>query len=309
MNAKSAAGTFQVTVLGSSAATPTSLRHTSAQVLQHHNNWYLLDCAEGTQMQIRRFKVPMMRISHVFISHLHGDHYLGLPGLLFSMHLLGRNKPLHVYSPPGLREIIELQFKVSGLIPVYETIFHEVRQGGEVVYRDPVLEVESLEMAHRIPCFGYLFRETTRERNIIKQSIPRYDIPVEQMPGIKQGRDLVLPDGKTVPNERITTSPPEPRTYAFCSDTAYTEKFLPQIRGADLLYHEATFLGDRAETAREKTHSTTIEAATIAKKAGVGRLMLGHYSARYKDMQLFLKEAQEVFPDTLLAEEGMVVPV
>jgi ribonuclease Z len=202
-----------------------------------------------------------------------------------------------------------MQFRVSGMVPVYETIFHEVEQGGVLVYEDDRLEVESMEMDHRIPCFGYLFREKTLERNIKKPSIPRYKIPVDQMPGIKQGMDLVLPDGKVIPNHEITTPPPRPRSYAFCSDTAYTEKFLGQVRGADLLYHEATFLSDHAGTAGEKAHSTTFEAATIARKAGVGRLMLGHYSARYKDMRLFLKEAKEVFPDTLLAEEGMVINI
>jgi ribonuclease Z len=309
MSDKPAYRTFEIHVLGSSAATPTSLRHTTAQAMRFHSKWYLLDCAEGTQMQMRRMKIPMMRIHQIFISHLHGDHYLGLPGLLFSMHLLGRKVPLHVYSPPGLREVIEVQFRVSGLVPQFETVFHEVVSGGERVFEDANLVVESLEMEHRIPCFGFLFREKPMDRNIKKDSISRYGIPVRQMPGIKEGEDLLMPDGTFVPNAEITTGPPRARSYAFCSDTAYTEKFLPQVQGADLLYHEATFLQDKADIAKEKTHSTTIEAATLAKKAGAGQLMLGHYSARYKDMELFLQEAREVFPNTILAEEGQVVKV
>ncbi len=301
--------TFEVHVLGSSAATPTSLRHTTAQALRFHNKWFLLDCAEGTQMQLRRMKIPMMRINHIFISHMHGDHYLGLPGLLFSLHLLGRKDALHVYSPPGLREVIEVQFRVSGLVPQFETVFHEVVKGGDIVFEDADLGVESLEMEHRIPCFGYLFREKPLERNIRRESISRYGIPVRQMGGIKRGKDLLMPDGTVVPNEEITRSPPAARSYAFCSDTAYTEKFLAQVMGADLLYHEATFLQDKADIAKEKTHSTTIEAASLAKKAGAGQLMLGHYSARYKDMDQFLKEARQVFPNTILAEEGQVVGI
>lgn len=309
MSGKPTHRTFEVHVLGSSAAIPTSLRHTTAQALRYHNQWFLLDCAEGTQMQLRRMKIPMMRINHIFISHLHGDHYLGLPGLLFSLHLLGRKAALHVYSPPGLREVIEVQFRVSGLVPQFETFFHEVVKGGELVFEDADLGVESLEMEHRIPCFGYLFREKTLERNIRKESISRYGIPVRQIAGIKRGKDLLMPDGKVVPNEEITSSPPGARSYAFCSDTAYTEKFLSQVQGADLLYHEATFLQDKADIAKEKTHSTTKEAAALAKKAGAGQLMLGHYSARYKDMGLFLKEARQVFPNTILAEEGQVVGI
>lgn len=309
MSGKPAYRTFEVHILGSSAATPTSLRHTSAQALKFHNSWFLLDCAEGTQMQLRRYKIPLMRIHHIFISHLHGDHYLGLPGLLFSMHLLGRKAPLHVYSPAGLQEIIGVQYRVSGLIPSFETVFHEVAEGRQPVYEDADLLVESLEMEHRIPCFGFLFREKPLKRNIKKDSIGKYGIPVGQMPDIKKGGDLLLEDGTVVPNLEITSAPPRARSYAFCSDTSYTEKFLPQVMGVDLLYHEATFLHDKADIAREKTHSTTKEAAALACKAGVRQLMLGHYSARYRDMDIFLREARQVFPNTILAEEGRVVNI
>lgn len=300
---------FQITILGSSAATPTSLRHTTSQLLQVCNRRFLLDCSEGTQMQLRRYKIPVMGINHVFISHLHGDHYLGLPGLLFSMHLLGRDQDFHVYSPPGLQEIIELQFRASGLRPVYETRFHEVTAGRQLVFEDGHLTVEAIEMKHRIPCFGYLFKEKPPPANISKEAISRYNIPVSAIPAIKHGSDFVTAQGVAIPNKEITKPRLKPRSYAFCSDTAYTESFLDQIMGVDLLYHEATFLNDKADIAREKTHSTTTEAATIAKKAQAGKLLIGHYSARYKDLAAFKREAMAVFPNTCIAEEGDVISI
>ncbi len=300
---------FQTSILGSSAATPTSERHTSAQLLMHHNKFFLLDCAEGTQMQLRRFRMPLMKVNHIFITHLHGDHYLGLPGLIFSYHLLGRKHDLHVYSPPGLEEIIGLHYRVSQLRPSYEVHFHEVGEHEQELYQDKQLSIKAIAMEHRIPTFGFLFSEKERERKIIKENIKKYRIPYQKMPMIKKGEDLELDNRQIVPNREITFDPPPPRSYAYCSDTHYTESFLGMIRSADLLYHEATFLHDKAEVAREKMHSTTVEAATLAKKAGVKQLLLGHYSARYKDMELFREEARAVFPQTLLAEEGMVVTV
>ncbi len=300
---------FQIQILGSSAATPTSLRHTTAQLLQYHNKRFLLDCAEGTQMQLRRFKQPLMKINHIFISHLHGDHYLGLPGLLFTMHLLGRKQELHVFSPPGLKEIIELQYEISQLTPSFEIKYHTLEQGGQLIYEDKALSVHTIPMMHRIETYGFLIAEKAKERNIQKKSITRFGIPVEQIPRIKKGRDFVTDDGKRIANSDITLDPPPPRRYAFCSDTAYTLSFLEQIRGVDLLYHEATFLHDKREIAREKTHTTTIEAATLARKAGVKKLLLGHYSARYKDMDEFLTEARRFFPNTVLAEEGETIKI
>lgn len=296
--------TFKTKILGSSAATPTSLRHTSAQVLQHHNKYFLLDCAEGTQMQLRRYKVPLMKINNIFISHLHGDHYLGLPGLLFTCHLLGRTKEMHVYSPPGLEEIIKLQYEISQLTPSFNIIFHDLYKGNDLIYEDAGIMVHTIEMMHRIPTYGFLFSEKENERNIIKKCIQRYNIPVAAIPGIKKGNDFITADGQRIPNSAITKPPPPMRRYAFCSDTVYTESFIDQIRGVDLLYHEATFLHDKLEIAREKTHTTTIEAATLAKNARVKQLLLGHYSARYKDMDAFTEEARRIFSNTILAEEG-----
>ncbi len=300
---------FQTHILGCSAATPTSLRHTTAQLLQYHNKNFLLDCAEGAQKQLRRLRLPMMKIDHIFISHLHGDHYLGLPGLLFSYHLLGRDRKLHIYSPPGLQEIIELQFKASKHVPAYIIEFHEITEGKQIIYEDKHLSVETMEMWHRLPTFGYLFREKPALPNMSKEAIALYDIPVEQINNIKAGKDFTTPQGEVIPNEKLITPAPLPRSFAFCSDTGYTEQYLEQISGVDLLYHEATFLQDKAAIAREKTHCTTFEAATIAAKAQVKQLMLGHYSARYDDMALFEKEARSVFPNTLLAQEGMKIVV
>lgn len=301
--------TFNVTILGSSAATPTSLRHTTAQLLQYHNKRFLLDCAEGTQMLLRRLKVPLMKINHIFISHLHGDHYLGLPGLLFTFHLLGRKKDLHVYAPPGLEAVIRLQYQVSELTPSFEVVFHDIQHGGEMLYDDNELTVSSIAMKHRIPTYGFLFKEKEKERNIIKSSIRKYKIPIEVMPDIKQGADYITRTGERILNNDLTTAPPLPRSYAFCSDTAYTEEFIEQIRGVDLLYHEATFLNDKAAIAREKMHSTALEAGTLAHKAGVKKLILGHYSARYKDVKAFKTEARTVFPKAFLAEEGEVFSI
>lgn len=300
---------FQTYILGCSAATPTSDRHTTAQVLNYHNKYFLLDCAEGTQMQMRRMKLPMMKINHIFISHLHGDHYLGLPGLLFSYHLLGRTKELNIYTPPGLQEIIEVQFKISELTTAYPIRFHLITEGGQLLFHDKNITVESIEMMHRLPTFGFLFKEKRALRNMRKDALDHYNIPIDQISGIKSGKDLVRDNGEIVPNHKLTKDPPAPRSYAFCSDTRYTEQYLGQIKNVDLLYHEATFLHDKVDIARQKTHCTSIEAATIAKKAGVKQLMLGHYSARYDDMKLFEKEARTVFPDTILAKEGMCVEI
>jgi len=300
---------FQVYILGCSAATPTSERHTTAQLLNYHNNYFLLDCAEGAQMQMRRLRLPLMKINHIFISHLHGDHYLGLPGLLFSYHLLGRKNNLHIYAPAGLKEIIEIQFHISGLKTIYPITFHLIEEGRQLLYEDKNITVESIEMLHRLPTYGFLIKEKPALRNMRKEAIEKYNIPVEQINNIKSGKDFITEEGLTVENKKLTIDPPEPRSYAFCSDTGYTEDYLEQIKNADLLYHEATFLHDKVDLASEKTHCTTIEAATIAQKAQVKKLMIGHYSARYDDMKLFEEEARTVFPNTILAQEGMCVKI
>ncbi len=300
---------FRVHILGCSAAIPTSERHTTAQLLNYHNKYFLLDCAEGTQMQLRRLRLPMMKINHIFISHMHGDHYLGLPGLMFSYHLLGRTKTLNIYAPDGLKEIIELQFRISDLKTSYPIKYHLISQGNQLLYEDTNISVEAIEMHHRLKTYGFLFREKPALRNMRKDAIEKYNIPVEEISRLKAGGDFVTPDGKLITNDNITIDPPPIRKYAFCSDTGYTEQYIDQIKNADLLYHEATFLHDKVDIARQKTHCTTIDAANIAQKAGVKQLMLGHYSARYDDMKLFEEEAKTVFHNTILAEEGLCIDI
>jgi ribonuclease Z len=301
--------TFKLTVLGCTAATPTSLSHTTAQWLHIHNHNFLLDCAEGTQMQIRRMKLPLMKIDNIFISHLHGDHYLGLPGLLLSYHLLGRERDLNIYSPKGLEEIISVQFRNANVTTRFKTFFHEIISGEQLLLKNKALTVESIKMEHSIPTFGFLFKEKQLERNIKKESIKKLNIGIDKIAAIKQGADYVCEDGKIIPNQQITKDPTKPRSYAFCSDTLYTESFVNQIQNVDLLYHEATFLQDKADVAKEKTHSTAMEAAKIAKKANAGKLLLGHYSARYDDLNDFQKEAQTIFQNSILAEEGMKIDI
>lgn len=300
---------FKVHILGSSAAIPTSTRLTSSQLINYHNKFMLIDCAEGTQMQLRRFHLPMLKINHIFISHLHGDHYLGLPGLIFSMHLLGRKKKLHVYSPPGVKEIIELQYSISKLEPGFDIQYHIITKGKQLLYSDNHISIETIEMQHRLPTYGFLIKEKPAERNIIKDAIDQYHIPIELLPGIKKGKDFLTLDGEIIPNENITLSPAPPRVYACCSDTGYIENYIDEIANADLLYHEATFLHDKADIAKEKTHCTALQAATIASKANAKKLMLGHYSARYDELSLFVEEAQTVFDNTILAEEGLIVDI
>lgn len=296
---------FEVTVLGSSSATPTATRHPTAQVLNIHERFFLLDCGEGTQIQLRRFKFKIQRIDHIFISHLHGDHYLGLPGLLGTMHLLGREKELHLYSPPGLKEIIDTNHYYSKTFLNYELKFHVLEDNFRGrIFEDGKITVETIPMNHRVPCFGFLFREKEHLRNIIREKIEEYQIPVQQIPSIKKGEDYISSDGKRIPNSELTLAPPSPRAYAYCSDTLYNESFIEQIKYVNLLYHEATFASDMADRAIETHHSTAKQAGAIAQKANVKQLLIGHYSARYKELDVLLKEAKEIFGNTLLAHEG-----
>jgi ribonuclease Z len=296
---------FEVTILGCSSATPIYQRHPTAQVLNIHERFFLVDCGEGTLIQMNRYKIKFHRINHIFISHLHGDHYLGLLGLLSTMHLQGRQTELHIYSQAPLKEIIDIQLKYSETVLRYPLHFHALdasRPG--IIYEDEDLEVRSITMTHRIPCTGFLFREKPRLRKLVKKKLEEYEIPVSCYGDLKCGRDYHSSGGKIIPNSELTTDPKEPLSYAFCSDTAYDERIIPYIKNVDLLYHEATFLDDKAVRAAETFHSTAKQAATIAKKAGVKRLIIGHFSARYKNLYPLLDEAKDVFKDTTLAMEG-----
>jgi ribonuclease Z len=296
---------FEVTILGSSSATPIFNRNPSAQALNINDHLYLVDCGEGTQQQMLRFDVKFSRIDHIFISHLHGDHYLGLVGLLSSMHLNGRSKTLKLFGPPELKEIIDLQLKYSDTTLQYPIDFIPTNaHTAEVILDNQDITVETIPLDHRIACTGFLFREKKRLRKIIKERIADLNIPVEYYSAIKKGSDYVSPEGKLYKNADITLNPEEPKTYAYCSDTLYNESYFAQISSADLLYHESTFLNNMLERAQSTYHTTAWQAGEVAIKTHAKKLLIGHFSARYKTLNELLDEARSVFPDTELAVEG-----
>jgi len=294
---------FEVTTLGTGAALPARGRFPSAQLLNIHERLHLVDCGEGTQERLRQAEVNFNRIGNIFISHMHGDHYLGLMGLLSSMHLNGRTNELNVYGPPELREVIDVQLRASQTYLRYPLKVHALaHETGICVFADPYVEVLSLKLKHRIPTTGFLFREKQVQRRLRKDRLDV--IPHFARVRVKNGEDLMLPDGSTVPNNELTLDPPIPRSYAYCSDTAYAPELVDHLRGVDLLYHEATFADAMSDRAKETCHSTAKQAALIAKAANVGTLLLGHFSSRYKDNRVLLDEALPIFPKTVLAAEG-----
>lgn len=296
---------FELTILGCSSATPTSTRNPTAQLLNIAERFFLIDCGEATQIQLRKFKLKFQRINHIFISHLHGDHYLGLIGLLSSMHLLGRTVDLHLFCPPELEEIIEVQFKHSQTFLRFKIVYHHHKFiSNDLIFEDNKVEVRTILLNHRIPCCGFLFTEKPLLANISKEIIQKYNIPVEQILAIKGGADFITNEGELIPNSNLVSNKLKPRSYAYCSDTCYDERIIEVIKGVDLLYHEATFLNEMLPRAKETFHSTALQAATIAQKAEVHQLMIGHYSARYRDLQPLLDEAQTVFSNTILSVEG-----
>ncbi len=296
---------FELTILGCSSATPTSNRNPTAQLLNIAERFFLIDCGEATQIQLRKYKIKFQRINHIFISHLHGDHYLGLVGLLSSMHLLGRTNDLYIYAPEGLQEIIEVQLKLSQSYLNFSIVYHShIFENNRLIFEDEKVEVRSIVLNHRIPCCGFVFSEKPLLANISKEVIKKYKLQVEEILALKKGADLELIDKTIVPNNLLVTKKLTPRKYAYCSDTSYDERLIPYIAKADLLYHEATFMNAMQARAKETFHSTSSEAATIAAKSGVQKLMIGHYSARYRDLEPLLAEAQAVFPNTVLAIEG-----
>ena len=301
---------FEVSILGSSSATPIYQRHPTAQVLNIHERLFLVDCGEGTLIQLNRYKIKFHRINHIFISHLHGDHYLGVLGLLSTMHLQGRTIPINLFCPPQLKEIIEIQLKYSETILRFPINYYLIdSKNREVLFSDDDIEVSTIILNHRIPCTGFLFKEKPRFRKLIKDQLQKHSIPVTAYQDLKNGLDYVDQNGRVIANSIVTSDPRKPRSYAFCSDTCYDEKILPTINKVDLLYHEATFLSDKEERAKETYHSTAAQAATIAKKANVSRLIIGHFSARYKNLYPLLDEAKEVFAETTLAMEGDVFSI
>jgi ribonuclease Z len=296
---------FEVTILGSSSATPIYNRNPSSQVLNINERLYLIDCGEGTQQQMLHFGVKASRIDNIFISHLHGDHYLGLLGLLSSMHLNGRTKPLNLFAPAPLKEIIDIQLKYSETILQYPINYVDtVPDKPNVILDSADITVETIPLNHRIPCTGFLFKQKKRNRKLLKEKIEEFNIPIEYYTALKKGVDYTAPDGTVHKNDTLTSAPEDPKSYAYCSDTIYSETYFEQISNADLLYHESTFLNDMLERAQSTYHTTALQAGQVALKTHAKKLLLGHFSARYKTLTELLDEAKTVFPNTELAVEG-----
>jgi len=302
--------TFAITILGSGGAVPLVSRNPSSQVLNIHEKLFLLDCAEGTQVQLRKNRVKFQRINHIYITHLHGDHYFGIMGLVTTYHLLGRTNELHVFAPAPLEEIINIQLLASNTVLRYPLIFHAVdTEVSTMIYDDDMMSVTTVPLSHNFPTCGYFFQEKRSRRNIKKEFLDGRNLTNAEMKKIKEGEDYKDPSGDTYENKDITLDPPEPRSYAYLTDTAYHEPVIPIIKGTSLLYHEATFMEDKAKDAKEKFHSTAMQAATIAKKAEVKKLILGHYSARYTSIGKLQEEAKTIFPNTIMADDGKLVIV
>lgn len=296
---------FEVTILGSSSATPIFNRNPTSQALNINEHLYLIDCGEGTQQQMLRFDIKASRIDYIFISHLHGDHYLGLVGLLSSMHLNGRKKPLYLFCPPQLKEIIDLQLKYSETTLQFPLEYKFTNaQKAEVIVNNNDIVVETIPLDHRIDCTGFIFKQKKRLRKLIKEKLEELNIPVEYYTALKKGSDYTSASGVVYKNESLTIDSDTPKAYAYCSDTLYNEQYFNQISDVTVLYHEATFLNDMLDRANETHHTTALQAAQIALKTNAKKLLIGHFSARYKTLNELLDEARSVFPATELAIEG-----
>lgn len=293
-----------VTILGNNSALPMHDRHPTAQVVSTGEQKFLVDCGEGTQIQMNRFKIRRSRIGHIFISHLHGDHYFGLPGLLFSYGLTGRTEPLHVYGPPMLERIVSLQTEAAESEFPFPLHFHALGDDG-LLLDLPKMTVSSFRVSHRIACWGFLFKEKRKPRKVDPEKAERLGVPVDFYPELKEGRDFVRPDGSRIDNEEVTKAGPTSASYAYCADTLYDERLIDIVKGSSLLYHESTYLDDQREKARLRFHSTAREAATIASKAEAKRLLIGHFSSKYETLEGFREEAAAVFPNVELCREGV----
>lgn len=296
---------FSVTILGSSSALPTSHRFPTAQVVRHNEQLFLIDCGEGTQIQLRRFGFKMGRINHIFISHLHGDHIYGLPGLISSLALYGKKGELHIHAHSDLPLMMEGMMKFMNEITDLKVKYHPLNfRRSSLLFEDKRIRITSFPLKHRISCCGFLFQELASDRHLDRMAVEKYDIPVSQRQNIKKGADLVLSDGVVVPNSEITSPADTPRSYAFCTDTIFQKEIVPVVEGANLLYHEATFAADLADLAKKTFHSTSVQAAEIARLANVRKLIIGHFSSRYKDVSALVGEARAIFPETYAANDG-----
>lgn len=301
---------FSLTILGSSSALPKPDRFTTAHVLQAHGRFFLIDCGEGTQIQLRKYRIRFSRIHHIFITHLHGDHFFGLPGLISSFNLMGRKTPLHIFGPQRLEEIIRgIHFAMDEQLN-YELIFHSLDpKKAELILDLPKVSVRTVPLKHKIPALGFVFEEKEGLRNIPKDRVIEAGLSIQEILALKSGMDVERSDGSWLYADEMTVPGARPVKYAFISDTRYAESIIPAIEGVDLLYHEATYLDAMKKRAKETGHSTAAEAAGIALRAGVKKLIIGHFSARYKDIQPLLDEARAIFPETVGAEDGLSLDV
>ena len=299
---------FKLTILGSSSAIPTIDRNPTAQLLNVNERFFLIDCGEGTQVQLRKYHLSFQRISHIFISHLHGDHYFGLIGLISSMHLLGRKKDLHIHAHKELKEIIDLQLRSSDTELNFPLFFHPIPEDLEgVIFEDDNIKVSNLLLDHSIKCSGFVFEEIRSKRKIIKSEVEKLNVPYDKMKSLKNGVDWINKKGEIIPNEQLTIENSKPHTYAFCSDTRYNEQLISKIEGVDLLYHETTFKKDLEERAFQTGHSTTLQAASIARRSNVKSLLIGHYSQRYRDFQELADESKEIFENVIVSYSGLEI--
>ena len=296
---------FEVNILGCGSALPTTRHFASSQVVNIREKLFMIDCGEGAQLQLRRSKLKFTRLNHIFISHLHGDHCFGLMGLISTFGLLGRTADLHIYAHEDLERLLtpHLEFFCKGM--TYDVIFHSIDPTKEaIIYDDRSVSISTIPLKHRIPTCGFLFQEKKTPNHIIRDMVDFYQIPVFELNRIKNGEDYITPEGVIVPNNRLTTPSAPARSYAYCSDTAYQRSIIPQIKGVDLLFHESTFAQSDAARAKETFHTTASQAAEIARDAEAKQLVIGHFSARYEDESILLKEAQAIYPNTLLAKEN-----
>jgi ribonuclease Z len=296
---------FAVTILGNNSAIPTLDRHPTAQIVTCNDQLLLIDCGEGTQLQMARYKIRRSKIRHIFISHLHGDHYFGLIGLLNSLSLLGRTDTLTLYAPPELEAIIRLQLQCAATVLKFDLRFVPlIRENAGVILDEKELRVHFFPVQHRIPCYGFIFEQQKRKRKIIPEQARAYEIPAAFYSHLQEGADYQRKDGLLVKNHWVTLPPPQGKKYVYCADTIYDEGLIPYLEEADLAYHETTYLESLAERAAERFHSTTVQAATLASKARAKRLLIGHFSSKYTELEPFLEECLPIFPATELSTEG-----
>lgn len=301
---------FELHILGCGSALPTTRHFPTSQVLNVRDKLFMIDCGEGAQLQFRKSRLKFSRLNHIFISHLHGDHCFGLPGLISTLNLLGRKADLHIYSPEGLEALMRPVLDFFNRQMTYRVFFHEFSvQAPCLIFEDRSMEVMTLPLQHRMPCCGFLFAEKPSPNHLLREWVDFYGVPVSEFNRIKNGADYVTPEGETIPNSRLTSPADPPRKYAYCSDTVYKPTLAPLIRGANLLFHEATFANADKARASETFHTTAGQAALFAQTANVKKLVIGHFSARYEDEQALLNEALAVFPHTILARENLCLPI